>query len=354
MMTDPMPTPASPDSGTETKTRRTRRAPSFLARFQGLALVPVILAVGILGSVLNPVFLTTANLLNNVIGLSAVLGVLVIAESIILIGGYFDLSIQSTVGFSIMLLAVLGATPGVNPGFGLSLPVALLITLLVVLVIGIVNGVLIAYLGLNAFIVTLAMLILVQGFTLGISNGQTYTELPDFVLWLGNARPFGVPIQAIIFVISFGLAALYMRFVPTGRAIYALGGNLEAAKAAGVRVRRLSLGLFIFGGVMAMIAGMMLAGKTSAATAGLGDGIIFTVFAAAVLGGIDLNGGRGNLIGAALGVLLLGMIENILILSNVPSFWINAAYGAIILGALLIGHISRMASRRQSGEKPAR
>ncbi len=317
---------------------------------QGLALIPVIIGVCIFGSVLNPVFLTSANILNNIIALSAVLGILVIAESIILIGGYFDLSMQSTVGFSIMLLAVLVAAPDLNRGFDLPLLLALLITISVVIVIGLINGFLISALRLNAFIVTLAMLILIQGFTLGVSNGQTYTDLPDFVLWLGNADVFGIPIQAVIFVVSFGLAAAFMRLTPTGRAIYALGGNADAARAAGVRTRRLTIALFVFGSLMAMLAGMMLAGKTSAATANLGENIIFTVFAAAVLGGIDLNGGRGSLIGAGLGVLLLGIIQDILILSNVPSFWINAAYGAIILGALLIGQISKLTSqaRRKS------
>ncbi len=339
---------SNPTVTTTTPTRHPAAPPRpkrILPNLQGLALIPVIVGVSIFGTLLNPVFLTPSNILNNIVALSAVLGVLVIAESIVLIGGYFDLSLQSTVGFSIMLLAVLVATPGINRGLNLPLAVALMITISVVAVIGLINGLLISVLRLNAFIVTLAMLILVQGFTLGISNGQTYTELPGFVLWLGSAHLAGIPVQAVIFVVSFALAAGFMRYTPTGRAIYALGGSADAARAAGVKTRRLTIGLFIFGSLMAMLAGMMLAGKIAAATAGLGENIIFTVFAAAVLGGIDLNGGRGNMIGAGLGVLLLGIIQDILILSNVPSFWINAAYGAIILGALLIGQVSKLTSR---------
>lgn len=323
-----------------------RRGVAFVVRhLQNLALVPVIVGVCLLGAWVSPAFLTSDNLLDNVLALSAVLGILVIAESVILIGGFFDLSIQSTVGFSIMLFAVLVAAPGINRGYDLPVLLALAITLVVVLVIGLVNGFLISVLGLNAFIVTLAMLILIQGFTLGVSNGQTYTGLPEFVLYLGRAEWFGVPIQAVVFVISFAIAAAFMRFTPTGRAIYALGGNLEAARAAGIKTRRLTICLFVFGSLMALVAGFLLAGKTAAATASLGDNLIFTVFAAAVLGGIDLNGGRGNLVGAGLGVLLLGIIQNILTLSNVPSFWINAAYGAIILGALLVGRISQLTSQ---------
>jgi simple sugar transport system permease protein len=317
---------------------------------QSLALIPVIIAVCVLGTLISPFFLTTTNIVNNIVAVSAALGIVVIAESIILIGGFFDLSLQSTVGFSAMLFAVLLSEGGTARGFGLPLAVALLATIAVVVLIGLFNGVMVSVLNLNAFIVTLAMLILIQGFTLGLSNGVTYTNIPDFILSLGTADVLGIPIQAVIFVLSFAAAATFMRLTPTGRGLYAMGGSMEAARAAGLRTRRLTIGLFVFGSVMAMLAGWMLVAKTAAATPSLGDGLIFTVFAAAVLGGIDLNGGRGSLVGAALGVLLLGIIQDILTLSNVPGFWINAAYGAIILGALLVGRFSAMTSRtrRQS------
>ncbi|WP_162246753.1 MULTISPECIES: ABC transporter permease [unclassified Rhodococcus (in: high G+C Gram-positive bacteria)] len=312
---------------------------------QNIALVPVIAVVCVLGAIVSPHFMTSTNIIDNVLALSAPLAILVIAESIILIGGFFDLSLQSTVSFSVIVLAVLIAAPATGTrGYDLPLPLALFITFAVVLLIGLLNGFLVSVLKLNAFIVTLAMLILIQGVTLGISNGQTYTELPDFVLWLGSGSVLGLPIQAAIFIGAFAIAVAVMRLTPTGRGIYAMGGSIEAARAAGLNIRRLTVGLFVAGSLLALLAGLMLAAQTSVATGTLGDNIIFTVFAAAVLGGIDLNGGRGTLIGAALGVLLLSIIQNILTLSNVPSFWINAAYGVIILGALLIGRVSSMIS----------
>ena len=314
--------------------------PSRRIDLRNLALVPVIIAVMVLGAVTNSAFLTYNNLINNVVTTSAALGILVIAESVILIGGHFDLSLQSTVGFAPMLLAVIVAAPGDNNGLGLSFGVALLIGLAVVLFIGLANGFMVAKMKLNAFIVTLAMLILIQGFTLGISGGQTYVGLPAAMTYVGDGSVVGLPVQVPIFVLAFGLGYGFMKYTPTGRSIYAMGGNLEAARAAGIRTTRLTLGLFIFGSLLAALSGLMLAGRVASATATLGDNIIFTVFAAAVIGGISLNGGRGNLIGAALGVILLGIIQNILILSNVPSFWINAAYGAIILAALLVGWLS--------------
>jgi len=313
-------------------------------RLSALGLLPVIVVVAILGAITSSSFLTWSNIVNNIVAYSAPLAILVIAEGIILIGGYFDLSLQSTVGFSVVLMAVLMGSSGAG-GLGWPSAIAVLAMVAAAVVIGLVNGFMVSTLKLNAFIVTLAMLILLQGLTLGISKGKTYTDLPDFITYLGSGRILGLPVQAVIFVLAFALAAVFMRLVPTGRSLYAMGGSAEAARAAGINTRRLTIGLFVFGSLMAVFAGLLLVSQTSAAAPSLGNGIIFNVFAAAVLGGIDLNGGRGSLVGAALGVLLLGMIQNILTLSNVPSFWIDAANGAIILGALLVGRVSSLASK---------
>ncbi|MEO3854551.1 ABC transporter permease [Acrocarpospora sp. B8E8] len=315
-----------------------------------LTLLPIIVLAVIVGAVVNPAFLTTTNIIDNIITTSAVLGVLVIAESLILIGGYFDLSLQSTVGFAPMLLAVLVSSAADN-GVGLPFGVGLLITIPAVLLIGLANGLMIAKMKLNAFIVTLAMLILLQGLTIGLSGGQTYAVLPRAMTYLGDGVILGLPVQAWIFVLAFAAAYVFMKFTPTGRSIYAMGGNLEAARAAGIRTTRLTIGVLVFGSLLAALAGLMLTGRIASVTANQGDGLIFTVFAAAVIGGISLNGGRGNLIGAGLGVILLGVIQNILTLSNVPSFWINAAYGAIILAALLVGWLSQ--HRFSGGRKTA-
>lgn len=319
---------------------RTATPPTATSRvrtiFKDLALVPVIVLVAIYGAIYVPSFATPTNIISNILSVSAVLGILVVAQSIVLIGGYFDLSAQSTVGLAPMLGVWLftrdggiGAVP--NPWL------ALIIILGLGAAIGAFNGLLIGKLGMNAFIVTLAMLILLQGFTLGISGGQTFTDLPATITVFGTSKVLGIPLDVIVLVLVVALGAVFMRFHPTGRRIYAMGGNKEAARAAGVKTLRLTVGLFVFSGVMAAFAGMVLSSRIASVTASQGENIIFTVFAAAVIGGISLDGGRGTIIGAATGVLLLGMIQNILVLSNVPSFWIDATYGAIIVGALLIG-----------------
>lgn len=320
---------------------------------QSLALVPAIIVVGMVGSLISPAFATQYNIFDNILAFSTALGVLVIAESILLIGGFIDLSLQSTVGFSVILFCYLmggGASGG--PGLGLPIGVAMSLTVAVVTLIGLFNGFVVSVLKLNSFIVTLAMLILLQGLTLGLSNGQTYTNVPAFILFLGTGQIFGIPIQAMIFIAVFTAAGLFLAYWPTGRAIYAMGGSQAAAHAAGIKTGRLAIGLFIFGSLMAMFAGVLLLSQVASAPSTLGRNMIFTVFAAAVLGGIDLNGGRGTVLGAALGVLLLAMIQNILILSSVPSFWIDAVYGAIIVAALIAGRlpvIRGLLARRRHG-----
>lgn len=315
-----------------------RRWLAFGGSLRELALIPVIIVVAIAGTVFVPYFATPENIVNNVLSTSAVLGVMVIAQSVILISGYFDLSMQSVVGLAPML-AVWLIAPAVDGGSGANLPswAAPLIVVSLGATVGLVNGFLVGKLRLNAFIVTLAMLILLQGFTLGISRGQTFSNLPESMAFIGSTAPLGIPLDVWILVVVVAAAAVFMRYVPTGRRIYAMGGNEKAAKAAGVRTLRMTVCLFVFGGVMAGFAGVLLSTRIASVTANQGENLIFTVFAAAVIGGISLDGGKGSIIGAATGVLLLGMINNILVLSNVPSFWIDATYGAIILGALLIG-----------------
>lgn len=328
----------SPTSDRPVTTWEKLRHSSLLREF---ALVPVILIVLVLGWWFSADFLTVNNLVSNVLVTSAVLGVVVVAESIILISGYFDLSLESIVGFCPMLAAWL-VLPGSLGGNGIQLsPVlAILIAFLAAAAIGVVNGVLVSRLKLNAFIVTLAMLTLLRGVTMGLSAGQTLSGLPESMRWLGSTKLVGVSIQVWLFLAIFALAWVFMHNHPIGRKLYAMGGSEAAAEAAGINTKRLTLGIFVAGALMACFAGFMLTGRIASATSNQGNGMIFTVFAAAVIGGISLNGGKGSMIGALLGVLMLGLIDNLLTLSEVPSYWVQATYGLIILAALIVNHLT--------------
>jgi simple sugar transport system permease protein len=220
-----------------------------------------------------------------------------------------------------------------NPFLGIA------IVLLVGLAVGAFNGFLVIKLGFNAFIFTLAMLILLAGIQVGIVSGRTIYHLPDAFIYLGSQYLLGVPVSVWVTAVIFLLSALFLRYHRVGRAIYAIGGNTEAARAAGIPVDRVRIGVFIVASLLAALAGLMTAGQVVAVTASQGNNLIFSVFAAAVIGGISLEGGRGRMVGALTGVILLALVQNILILSQIQTFWIDAANGLIILIALALARL---------------
>ena len=131
-----------------------------------------------------------------------------------------------------------------------------------------------------------------------------------------------------------------LRYHRLGRALYAIGGNPEAARAAGIRVERITWGVYVLAGVLAALGGLVDHRLCRRDQRQSGQRLIFTVFAAAVIGGISLDGGKGTMFGALTGVLLLGVVGNLLTLAQVPSFWIQAIYGAIILGSLMVARFA--------------
>jgi simple sugar transport system permease protein len=282
-----------------------------------LPLVPVIALCILIGTFISDAFLTTNNFLN-ILEQSSELSILVIAESIIIITGKFDLSLESIVGVAPMMGAWLMVTSTSEGGSGLGINpyLAILVVIGTGMLVGAING---------FFVVKM-----------GITNGRTLYSLPPEYLFLGSARCFGVPISIWLAGFLYLFFGLFLRYHRLGRAIYAIGGNPAAARVAGINVDRVTWGTYILGGVLAAIAGLMLTGRIASVVSNQGSNMIFYVFASAVIGGVNLNGGRGRVLGALTGVLLLGILQNILTLSQIPAFWIDAAYGAIILVALIL------------------
>ncbi|TMC85028.1 MAG: ABC transporter permease, partial [Chloroflexi bacterium] len=185
-----------------------------------LALLPVIVLLLVVGTFENPAFLTSDNLIN-VAQLAAPLGVVVVAETLILLTGKFDLSLQSTYGLAPMVGAWLIVSPdGQGLGTNWNPFLGIAIVLLVGLVVGAFNGFLVIKLGFNAFIFTLAMLILLMGIQVGIVSGRTIYHLPDEFIYLGSASLFGVPVSVWVTAVIFLLSALFLRYHRVGRAIY--------------------------------------------------------------------------------------------------------------------------------------
>ena len=324
---------------TRVATRQGAAGRVALRWFRELTLVPVIVLLMIGGAIVNPVFFTTSNLIDVATG-GAALGLVVVAESLILLTGKFDISLQGTFGLAPLLGAWLIA-PKASEGLGTEWSpwIGLLIVLLVGLVVGTFNGLLVIKANFNAFIFTLAMSILLTGLQLGWLGGKTVYHLPQVYIYLGSDSWFGIPAAVLVTTLVFVVAELFLRYHRVGRAMYAIGGNLEAARAAGIKVDSIRIGVFMAASVLAAVAGLMQAGRVTAVTAGQGSNLIFGVFAAAVIGGVSLDGGRGRMVGALTGVILLALVTNILTLSNISSTWIDAVDGAIILLALGVARL---------------
>jgi simple sugar transport system permease protein len=325
---------AAPTTG---PTRRIHPGVQFVQKF---ALVPVLIGALVVGSFVHDAFLTKANLVN-VLQQSSELAVVVLAEALILIVGKFDLSLESIVGLAPMFAAWLVAEPAIGgQGLDLNQYVAVGLMIVVGVVVGVVNGWLVAKARLNAFMVTLAMLILLRGLTIGLTNGKTLYNLPPAFTYLGSTDWLGVPAAVWLAGILFLVVGLLLRYHRFGRAIYAVGGNAESARAAGIRVEPVVWIVYIVGCALAAFAGLLLTGRLASVLSGQGQNMIFTVFAACVIGGISLSGGRGSMFGALTGVLLLGFISNILTLSQIEPFWIDAAFGGVILVALILAKLT--------------
>ena len=330
-------TPVGPGQPFEKRSRRLAAA----AFVRGAALVPVIGVLLIVGSLVSPAFLTSANLFG-VAQQSSALGVVVIGESLIIMIAGMDLSLGGTYGLAPMLAAWL-ILPVANYGNGAEIGwvAGILVLLACGGLVGLINGVAIVRFRLNGFIWTLGMLIVCGGIQDGMVNGQSLYNLPNGFNWLGSAFVGPVPVSLIAAALIFIAVGLFLRYHMIGRQIYAIGGNRAAARAAGMRVDRVRIGVYVAGGTLAAIGGLMEAGRVGAVAADQGyvEGIIFNVFAAAVIGGVSLKGGRGGMLGAASGVVLLGLVQNILDLGNVNNYWITAIDGAVILLALIMARV---------------
>ncbi|NUT93957.1 MAG: ABC transporter permease [Saccharothrix sp.] len=316
-------------------------APKFrLGRYQDLALVPAIVVLLVVGAVVSPIFLTADNLVA-VLQQQSELSLLVLGQTLILIAGKMDLSLESTIGIA-PALAIALVIPAASNGLGIELPAwtAIPVCLLVGALIGAFNGFLILKLGLSGFMVTLGMLTMLRGLQEALTKGQTLFDVPESFLYLGATTWLGLPAAVWICVVLFAAGIFVLGYVRQGRSLYAVGGNKEAARAAGIRVDRVVWAVLIIGGVLAAIAGVLMTGRLGTVAVSQGSGMIFKVFAAAVIGGISLQGGKGTLFGALSGVLMLGLVENILRLLSVSGFYINASYGAVIILALVVTRLA--------------
>ncbi|MFF1638346.1 substrate-binding domain-containing protein [Streptomyces sp. NPDC058246] len=299
------------------------------------ALIALVIAM----SALSGDFLTTDNLLN--IGVqAAVTAILAFGVTFVIVSAGIDLSVGSVAALSATVLAWMATSEGVPVWIAVILAVATGIAC------GLVNGVLISYGKLPPFIATLAMLSVGRGLSLVISQGSPIA-FPDSVSHLGDTLGGWLPVPVLVMVVMGLITALILGRTYIGRSMYAIGGNEEAARLSGLRVKRQKLAIYALSGLFAAAAGIVLASRLSSAQPQAAQGYELDAIAAVVIGGASLAGGTGKASGTLIGALILAVLRNGLNLLSVSAFWQQVVIGVVIALAVLLDTV-----RRKAGATP--
>ncbi|UNX56453.1 ABC transporter permease [Georgenia sp. TF02-10] len=309
------------------------RAKTLLGQ-NGAFVALVVLAV--IMAVLSPVFLSTQNLLN--IGVqAAVVAILAFGQTFVIVSGGIDLSVGSVAALSSIVTAYTATTSGLSPA------VAILLGVVTGIACGFVSGALVAYGKLPAFIATLAMLSVARGLALVLSDGVPIAQ-PEPVAWLGRTIGGWLPVPVLVMIVFGVLAWFVLNRTYSGRAMYAIGGNEEAARLSGINVGNQQLVIYSLAGLYSAVAGLVLAGRLASGQPQAAAGYELDAIAAVVIGGASLAGGSGRAFGTFVGALVLAVIRNGLNLLNVSSFWQQVVIGGVIALAVLTDTLRRKRS----------
>jgi ribose/xylose/arabinose/galactoside ABC-type transport system permease subunit len=274
----------------------------------------------------NSLFVSVDNM--KVIGLNmAYYAIAGIGTTFLIISGGIDLSIGSNFALAAVSAAMMAKV--------MPVPLAFLFAILVAGAVGLINGVLTWNVPVSPIIITLGMLSLLHGLVLVISHGYGVPGVPDDFTDFGRSELWGVPTPIVVFVLAAAAAAAFLAFTTTGRHIYAVGGSRTASKAAGLNVRAIHVGVYLFSGLLVGFAGILAASRFGQPDATYGVGFELVVITGVILGGVSFAGGEGGVIGAMLGVLMLSLID-----AGIVSLEVDAYYAEVVKGAILIIAVS--------------
>lgn len=262
----------------------------------------------------------------------AIVGVLAVVQTVVMLLGGLDISVGSQAGLTSVVSAM------VFTGTGSALA-GIAVALALGLCTGLFNGIIIIYGRVNAVIGTLATFAAYRGAANLISDGraQGYTGMNHLFVFLARGHMIGIPVLIWILAIVAVLVQFMLHFTDIGRNIYAVGGNATAARLAGIPLNRYIIGVYMLTGTVAAVAGVLLTARTGSGQPTSGSqGLELQSITAAALGGVALQGGRGTIVGTILAVILLGVLENGLIILNVNSFWQDIAQGCLLVIAVVI------------------
>ncbi len=303
------------------------------------AIVFALIGLVLILTIVSPSFLTGKNLLN-VLTQSSIYGIMALGMTLIIISKSIDLAAGSTVALVGMVAASLAqttlATTKVFPNMGeLNVIVPVLAAILLGAAIGGINGSLIAYASLPAFIATLGMQTIVRGTALMYTQGKPISNFTDSFMFIGS-RIGWLPVPVLIYAICIAATWILLGYTRFGKSVYAIGGNINAARVSGINVKRNIVLIYVYAGFLFGIASLVFAGRVGSVHPGAATGYELTAIASTTIGGTSHAGGIGTVWGAVIGALILGVLRNGLTLLGVQAYWQQVVEGIIIIVAVFI------------------
>ena len=297
----------------------------------------ILILMGVVFSLVSSKFLSYSNISN--IFLQATSTAIVGAGMMfVMICGDFDL-----IGGSMMALT--GVVAGKMLSVGVNVVLVILIVVFMGAAIGLFDGVLVTKLKMLPFIVTLSVSIMLAGLALAISGGKTVYGLPESFTWLGAGKIGSFPVAVILMLLIYVVCWFILSKTVFGHQVYAIGGNREAAFLAGVNVKKVECVCYVLSGVLSVVAGIVLTGRMGSAVANAGSGTEMNALSGLVIGGISMSGGRGNVVGAFIGCVIIAALNNGLNMMNVSAYWTDFVRGLIILIAITFDAVRKLSKK---------
>lgn len=321
--------------------------PSLAVRIKTVAANPLcgvvvaLVVIFVLSCLLSAHFLTAFNM--KIIARSlAFVGLVTIGQAILMILGELDLSVGAIGGLS----GVAGGLFMVQ--FGLDPWLSLVLCLALGTACGLLNGVLITQLRLHSLVLTIGMAGVYGGANLVLTKGVAITGIPGAISFLGRGMMFGLPVPFVILLVCLAIVSFVMLRTPLGRYVYAIGSNKAAARMLGIRVDAIRICAFASAGFLSALAGIVMVARLGTAQPSIGDTWVLAPIAAAVIGGVATTGGLGSPFGAVLGAVIIGIIENVIVLFGISPYWQSIVSGGIVVAAISFDSVARRYFNREA------
>ena len=308
-------------------------------RVQDFALEGILILIVLYLSFTAPGFATWDNMMNLLRNASTT-GIIAFGMTLVIISGEIDISVGAGIAFYGCLTAVVTQgldAAGVPPVPGVLIAVAVCFAFAVLT--GLFTGWIRHQYAVPTFITTLALMAALRGGANLVTGSFPVTPFPEWFFFLGSGYIFGVPFQALVFLIIFAIAFFFAKYTTFGRAVYAIGGNAESARLSGINVKGKRMAVMAITSCLTVVAALIVAAQIQAGNPTVGNGMEFTVISACVIGGVSLMGGKGRIWGTLVGVMFLEILLNGMTLLNMDEYWQYVAKAALILGAVLIYQI---------------